>query len=104
MQGERVLAYGQWGARCGGCVARRSSGSQQRADGGGYAGSERQQSVRDYFVGRPMEYQELRGIAAPLVDLQRGCNTGDSADADRGALYRRCPKPERTDVVGYMRP
>ena len=37
------------------------------------AGAE--QSVRDYFVARPQEYQELRGIAAPLVDMQRRCNT-----------------------------
>jgi hemophore-related protein len=36
------------------------------------AGAE--QSVRDYFTGHPQEYQELRGIAAPLIDLQHGCN------------------------------
>ena len=40
----------------------------------GMQGAGAEQSVRDYFVGRPMEYQELRGIAAPLVDMQRGCN------------------------------
>jgi len=41
----------------------------------GMQGAGAEQSVRDYFVGRPQEYQELRGIAAPLIDLQRGCNT-----------------------------
>lgn len=41
----------------------------------GAQGAGAEQSVRDYFVARPQEYQELRGIAAPLIDLQRGCNT-----------------------------
>lgn len=41
----------------------------------GMQGAGAEQSVRDYFVARPQEYQELRGIAAPLIDLQRGCNT-----------------------------
>jgi hemophore-related protein len=41
----------------------------------GMQGSGAEQSVRDYFVARPMEYQELRGIAAPLIDMQRGCGT-----------------------------
>lgn len=41
----------------------------------GMQGAGAEQSVRDYFTGRPQEYAELRGIAAPLVDLQRGCNT-----------------------------
>jgi len=41
----------------------------------GMQGAGAEQSVRDYFTGRPQEYQELRGIAAPLIDLQRGCNT-----------------------------
>jgi hemophore-related protein len=40
----------------------------------GMQGAGAEQSVRDYFVAHPMEYQELRGIAAPLVDMQRGCN------------------------------
>jgi hemophore-related protein len=39
----------------------------------GMQGSGAEQSVRDYFVAHPMEYQELRGIAAPLVDMQRSC-------------------------------
>ena len=39
----------------------------------GMQGAGAEQSVRDYFVAHPGEYQELRGIAAPLVDLQRGC-------------------------------
>jgi hemophore-related protein len=41
----------------------------------GMQGAGAEQSVRDYFVARPQEYQELRGIAAPLVNLQRNCNT-----------------------------
>jgi heme-binding protein len=41
----------------------------------GMQGAGAEQSVRDYFVAHPQEYQELRGIAAPLIDLQRGCNT-----------------------------
>jgi len=41
----------------------------------GMQGAGAEQSVRDYFTGRPQEYQELRAIAAPLIDLQRGCNT-----------------------------
>ena len=41
----------------------------------GMQGAGAEQSVRDYFVARPQEYQELRGIAAPLINLQRGCNT-----------------------------
>ncbi|WP_277223587.1 heme-binding protein, partial [Mycolicibacterium hassiacum] len=40
----------------------------------GQRGAGAEQSVRDYFVARPQEYQELRAIAAPLIDLQRGCN------------------------------
>jgi heme-binding protein len=39
----------------------------------GMQGSGAETSVRDYFVARPSEYQELRGIAAPLIDMQRGC-------------------------------
>src|SRR4051794_34511110 len=41
----------------------------------GMQGAGAETSVRDYFVAHPQEYQELRGIAAPLIDLQRGCNT-----------------------------
>jgi len=39
----------------------------------GMQGAGAEQSVRDYFVAHPGEYQELRGIAAPLIDMQRGC-------------------------------
>jgi hemophore-related protein len=39
----------------------------------GMQGAGAETSVRDYFVAHPTEYQELRGIAAPLIDLQRGC-------------------------------
>jgi heme-binding protein len=41
----------------------------------GMQGAGAEASVRDYFVAHPQEYQELRGIAAPLIDLQHGCNT-----------------------------
>src|SRR5215212_5518364 len=41
----------------------------------GMQGSGAETSVRDYFVAHPTEYQELRGIASPLIDLQHGCNT-----------------------------
>jgi hemophore-related protein len=40
----------------------------------GMQGAGAETSVRDYFVAHPQEYQELRGIAAPLVDLQHNCN------------------------------
>jgi heme-binding protein len=39
----------------------------------GMQGAGAETSVRDYFVAHPQEYQELRGIAAPLIDMQRGC-------------------------------
>jgi hemophore-related protein len=39
----------------------------------GMQGSGAEQSVRDYFVAHPQEYQELRGIAAPMIDQQRSC-------------------------------
>jgi hemophore-related protein len=41
----------------------------------GMQGAGAETSVRDYFVAHPQEYQELRGIATPLIDLQHGCNT-----------------------------
>jgi heme-binding protein len=41
----------------------------------GMRGAGAEQSVRDYFVARPQEYQELRGIASPIIDLQRNCGT-----------------------------
>jgi hypothetical protein len=31
-------------------------------------------SVRDYFTAHPQDYQELRGIASPLIDMQHNCN------------------------------
>jgi heme-binding protein len=40
----------------------------------GVQGAGAEQSVRDYFVGHPQEYQELRGIAAPLINMQHNCN------------------------------
>lgn len=40
----------------------------------GMQGAGAEGSVRDYFVAHPQEYQELRAIAAPLTDRQRGCN------------------------------
>ena len=39
----------------------------------GMQGAGAEQSVRDYFIAHPGEYQELRGIAAPLIDLQHSC-------------------------------
>ena len=42
----------------------------------GMQGAGAETSVRDYFVAHPQEYQELRGIAGPLIDLQHNCNTG----------------------------
>jgi hemophore-related protein len=39
----------------------------------GMHGSGAETSVRDYFVAHPQDYQELRGIAAPLIDMQHGC-------------------------------
>ena len=39
----------------------------------GMQGAGAEQSVRDYFVAHPQEYQELRGIAAPLIDMQHSC-------------------------------
>ncbi|HET6734940.1 heme-binding protein [Mycobacterium sp.] len=41
----------------------------------GMQGAGAEQSVRDYFTSRPQEYAELKGIAQPLIDLQRNCNT-----------------------------
>jgi hemophore-related protein len=41
----------------------------------GMQGAGAEQSVRDYFTARPQEYAELKGIAQPLIDLQRNCNT-----------------------------
>jgi hemophore-related protein len=40
----------------------------------GMQGAGAEGSVRDYFVAHPQEYQDLRGIAAPLIDMQRNCN------------------------------
>ena len=39
----------------------------------GMQGAGAETSVRDYFVAHPQDYQELRGIAAPLIDMQHGC-------------------------------
>jgi hemophore-related protein len=39
----------------------------------GMQGAGAETSVRDYFVAHPGEYQELRGIAAPLIDMQHSC-------------------------------
>jgi hemophore-related protein len=39
----------------------------------GMQGAGAEASVRDYFVAHPQEFQELRGIAAPLIDMQHGC-------------------------------
>ena len=39
----------------------------------GMRGAGAEVSVRDYFVAHPQEFQELRGIAAPLINMQHGC-------------------------------
>ena len=39
----------------------------------GMQGAGAEVSVRDYFVAHPQEFQELRGIAAPLIDMQHAC-------------------------------
>ncbi|WP_102143009.1 hemophore-related protein [Mycobacterium hubeiense] len=44
----------------------------------GTRGQGAEQSVRDYFVAHPQEYAELRAIAQPLIDQQRGCNVAVS--------------------------
>ena len=33
-------------------------------------------TVRDYFMANPGQYLDLKGITAPLVDLQNRCGTG----------------------------
>jgi heme-binding protein len=39
----------------------------------GMQGAAAEVSVRDSFVAHPQEFQELRGIAAPLINMQHGC-------------------------------
>ncbi|MGX9790816.1 hemophore-related protein [Mycobacterium sp. MMS18-G62] len=39
----------------------------------GMQGSGAEGSVRDYFVGHPQEFQDLKGIAQPLIDMQHNC-------------------------------
>ena len=41
----------------------------------GTQGAESQASVRDYFIANPQELYDLRGIAQPLIDMRRQCNT-----------------------------
>ena len=41
----------------------------------GTQGAESQASVRDYFIANPQELNDLRGIAQPLIDMRRQCNT-----------------------------
>jgi hemophore-related protein len=48
-------------------------GANEVLSAAGMQGSGAEQSVRDYFVAHPQEYQELRGIAAPLTGMQRSC-------------------------------
>jgi hemophore-related protein len=40
----------------------------------GVQGPGSEASVRDYFVANPQELQELRGIAQPLINMQKQCN------------------------------
>ena len=44
----------------------------------GVQGAAAQASVRDYFVAHPQELTDLRGIAQPLIDMRRQCNTAVS--------------------------
>ena len=44
----------------------------------GVQGAAAQASVRDYFVGHPQELTDLRGIAQPLIEMRRQCNTAVS--------------------------
>ena len=39
-------------------------------------------SVRGYFTANPGEYVELKGITAPLVDLQKQCGVSGLGGAD----------------------
>ena len=41
----------------------------------GTQGAESQAAVRDYFIANPQELNDLRGIAQPLIDMRRQCNT-----------------------------
>ena len=64
----------------------------------GMQGSGAEMSVRDYFVAHPQDYQELRGIAAPLIDMQHGCGAAIQPDADRRAVPGAVPVG-RADVT-----
>ena len=44
----------------------------------GTQGAASQASVRDYFVAHPQELTDLRGIAQPLIEMRRQCNTAVS--------------------------
>ena len=44
----------------------------------GAQGAVSQASVRDYFVAHPQEITDLRGIAQPLIEMRRQCNTAVS--------------------------
>ena len=44
----------------------------------GTQGEAAQASVRDYFIARPQELNDLRVIAQPLIDMRRQCNTSVS--------------------------
>ncbi len=68
----------------------------------GMQGAGAETSVRDYFVAHPQEYQELRGIAAPLMT----CSTAAEPRSSRcrsPRCIRRCPSQARR-CNGYIRP
>jgi hemophore-related protein len=48
-------------------------GANEVLTNAGMQGPGAEGSVRDYFTAHPNEYTELRGIAAPLIDMQRQC-------------------------------
>lgn len=46
---------------------------------------------RGRFVAHPQEFQELRVIAGPLIEMQHGCGAA-IPPMQIAALYRRCPE------------
>ena len=68
----------------------------------GMQGSGAETSVRDYFVAHPQDYQELRGIAAPLIDMQHGCGAAIQP-MQIAALYQALSQ-SGAPINAYMRP
>jgi hemophore-related protein len=49
--------------------------NQVLSDAASQAPADARVSVRNYFTANPGEYFDLKGITAPLVDLQHRCGT-----------------------------